>query len=257
MAVEYPFSFTFDDKVRNVFSKNKVYLAHNAKYDGVFKTGEQVTLTDPIIAEPYATMPKGGFHSAGAFSYSQSNLRQTTTMGRYCSISWSCSVLGASHPVQSISTHLFTFRKHFTDAIRKKHGRGPIPPDFDSEETKGVHLGHDVWIGQNVLLKPGVSIGTGAVVAAGSVVTKDVPPYAIVGGVPAKLIRYRFDEPLRERLLASEWWVHYVADFSTLPVDDPERFLDGLEEKRANGLKAWSPAKIDIAEEIAAALAAD
>ena len=70
-----------------------------------------------------------------------------------------------------------------------------------------VTMGHDVWIGRDVTLLCGTHIGTGAVVAAGAVVTKDVPPYAIVGGVPAKILKYRFDPKTIAGLLASEWWL--------------------------------------------------
>ncbi|MDD4530667.1 MAG: CatB-related O-acetyltransferase, partial [Candidatus Gracilibacteria bacterium] len=69
-----------------------------------------------------------------------------------------------------------------------------------------VHIEHDVWIGTNAIILPGVTIGTGAVIGAGSIVTKSIPPYAIVGGVPAKIIKYRFDEHTIKHLLESEWW---------------------------------------------------
>ena len=77
-------------------------------------------------------------------------------------------------------------------------------PSF--EEYKEIYIGNDVWVGTRVLIMGGVTIGNGAVVAAGAVVTKDVPPYAIVGGVPARVIKYRFPEDVIQKLEASKWW---------------------------------------------------
>ncbi|WP_037350655.1 CatB-related O-acetyltransferase [Anaeroarcus burkinensis] len=74
------------------------------------------------------------------------------------------------------------------------------------EESRPIEIGNDVWIGTNVIIADGVKIGDGAIIAAGSVVVKDVPPYAIVGGIPAKLIRYRFEEKQIDFLLNFKWW---------------------------------------------------
>lgn len=73
-------------------------------------------------------------------------------------------------------------------------------------ERRTITLGHDVWLGAHVFVRDGVTVGNGAIVAAGAVVTQDVPPYAIVGGVPAKLIRFRFSETAIEKLLTLQWW---------------------------------------------------
>ena len=77
---------------------------------------------------------------------------------------------------------------------------------IEFNESPISHIGNDVWIGTRAIVMDGVSIGDGAIVAAGAVVTKDVPPYAIVGGVPAKIIRYRFSEEIIEQLLKIQWW---------------------------------------------------
>ena len=96
--------------------------------------------------------------------------------------------------------------------------------------TQPIHIGHDVWIGYGAIIMDGVTVGTGAIVGAAAVVTKDVPPYAIVAGVPARIIRYRFDENTIKRLLESRWW-DFPEDFiaTKLKFDDVEQCLDVLE----------------------------
>ncbi len=102
---------------------------------------------------------------------------------------------------------------------------------------KHVTIGNDVWTGHNVNVMAGVNVGDGAVIAAGSVVTKDVPPYAIVGGVPATVIRYRFGERTIERLLRLKWWELELSQLSGLPFRDVDRCLDLIEE-----IKSKTPA---------------
>ncbi|MBM3244538.1 MAG: antibiotic acetyltransferase [Candidatus Omnitrophica bacterium] len=122
-----------------------------------------------------------------------------SNIGKFCSISMGVNIGSGRHAVSYLSTHPAFYlcnnpvAKHYCSDDR-----------FVSFETTSV--GHDVWIGRNAIIKDGISIGCGAVVGAGAVVTKDVPAYAIVGGVPARLIRYRFDEKTREKLLKIKWW---------------------------------------------------
>ena len=101
-------------------------------------------------------------------------------------------------------------------------------------EDERVYIGNDVWVGSHVLINGGVHVGDGAVIGAGAVVVKDVPPYAIVGGVPAKVIRYRFSSEVIARLLELEWWnfddselKKNIAIFQkdSLSVDDLEKFI--------------------------------
>jgi acetyltransferase-like isoleucine patch superfamily enzyme len=109
-------------------------------------------------------------------------------------------------------------------------GRDSVKAKFSEhvrEQPRRVNIGHDVWLGRSVIVLPGVTIGDGAVVGAGSVVTKEVPPYAIVAGNPARLIRYRFSELLRSRLLSARWWDLSDRELQALApyVRDVEAFL--------------------------------
>jgi acetyltransferase-like isoleucine patch superfamily enzyme len=137
----------------------------------------------------------------GAYSYvSENSVVQNAEIGRFCSIARSVLIGLGEHPLMdnaSTSPRFYSKPVSFTGKSELKDGFVENPP---------TTIGHDVWIGAGAFLKAGVHIGHGAVVAAGSVVTKDVPDYAIVGGIPAKVIRYRFDSDAIGRLLELEWW---------------------------------------------------
>jgi virginiamycin A acetyltransferase len=101
-------------------------------------------------------------------------------------------------------------------------------------------IGHDVWIGQHAMLARGITIGHGAVIAAGAVVTKDVPPYAVVAGVPARIVRIRFADDVVQRLLASCWWDHGPDVLARFDVRDPKAFAESVLAAKA-GLEAHAP----------------
>jgi acetyltransferase-like isoleucine patch superfamily enzyme len=104
------------------------------------------------------------------------------------------------HPSRDfVSTHPIFF------STKKQVGITFADKDYFQEE-KGIKIGNDVWIGANVIILDGVTIGDGAIIGAGAVVTKDVPPYSIYGGVPAKLIRYRFEQKTIDFLVKFKWW---------------------------------------------------
>ena len=206
---------------------------------------------DAVQIEPNAAFLAGGnLFPIGAFSYSWSNLPLSLSLGRYCSIASNVGVLGARHPHEWTSTSSFTYDHKFVifarhAAERRRKYAVSRRPNFESR----IRIGHDVWIGADVTLKPGISIGTGAVTAAGSVVVKDVPPYTIVGGNPAKPIKARFEDKLIERLLRSEWWKYSFTDFDGLDITRPAEFLTGLEESVANGsVLAYEPKSLTGAE---------
>ena len=251
-GIPYPYLFKWSEKIEDWFVQNNVYLKNAFKIKNIFSEGDVVTLHRQVIVEPYATMAgRAGFTSAGAFSYTHSGFGGNATLGRYCSVAPSSRLMGSEHPLDRISTHIFTCREYANKWAAEKFGveLGAVP--FAKTSRGRLQLGHDVWIGGSVLLRPGVKVGTGAVVAAGSVVVKDVPPFAIVGGNPAKIIRYRFDEKTIERIMEMAWWRFHVRDFAGLNMADPHEFLDGLAERIALGqITEYRPEKMDLAKKI-------
>jgi acetyltransferase-like isoleucine patch superfamily enzyme len=123
-----------------------------------------------------------------------------TTIGKFCSIGPNSLIGGlGKHPTNLISTHPIFYSPTWHSSIsfvRKQY----------YEEFAQTIIGSDVWIGANVTVLDGIEVGCGAIIAAGAVVTKNVPDYAVIGGVPAKIIKYRFTEKEIEKLLKLRWW---------------------------------------------------
>jgi acetyltransferase-like isoleucine patch superfamily enzyme len=173
-----------------------------------FGSGASVVFEAPVNFAGSSSM-KGVI---GAYTYVRPNCRLLPGLagiGRYCSLATGVEIGDGEHPTDWLSTHPFQYGESWVAKRWSKlppQAKPPRPP----AKPKTI-IGHDVWIGANAMIMRGVRIGHGAIIAGGAVVTKDVPPYAIVGGVPAKLIRYRFETDLVHRLLQLEWW-RYTAD---------------------------------------------
>lgn len=232
---------------------NRIFLNADGNYSKSWlKIGSTHFLTTPIMLERYSGIYCGPrFCSIGAFSYTKSYFPpQFVTIGRYCAIAERSSMMQDSHPTNRISMCGFDyampalFSQFETDYHAKPIKRSP------KVNIGNINIGNDVWIGSEVLIKRGVTIGNGAAVAARSVVTKDVPPYAIVGGIPAKVIRYRFDEETIQRLLLSEWWDYSYDQFNGMDTTNPILFLDEFEKRKEKGSLLKFPEKrIDISAE--------
>lgn len=143
-------------------------------------------------------------------------------IGAFCSIANEVIIVGAKHPLSWISTSPVFYNA--------KGGTGHHIGELQEPSRGQTIVGNDVWIGSRAIIMEGVKIGNGAVIGSGAVVTKDVPDYAIVAGVPAKILRYRFDEKLRQRLSESEWWNLEEECLKKVAVlaESPEKFCDAL-----------------------------
>lgn len=233
------FRFRRTTEINDRLRKSRIFLGGGAN-------GEEWTASRHSRAQKYVSLPDSRqIPDIGSFSYSHSDtLDHRMIIGRYCSIAIRVAVLGPEHPTNWATTSNVAFVPDSLATIARADIG--IPPDapcrFNADGQFPV-IGNDVWIGNDVRLKRGIKIGNGAIIGACSLVTKDVPPYAIVGGVPARLIRYRFDERLIERFQILQWWNYFEPDIKNFGYDDPERFLDTLEDAIDRGLiEPWFPA---------------
>ena len=198
----------------------------------------------------------------GAFTYiggGDTIARNIASIGRYCAIAPNFFAGPVEHRVDCMSAHpifegnwrnkfpevdaYYERNQEIVDRARKDHR------DRKGDGARKVRIGNDVWIGENVFVRKGVSIGTGAVVAARSVVLNDIEPYTIVGGVPAKPIRKRFDERIVEALLATRWWDCRLEMLDGADFKDPERAVDIIRDNKSKVSNPYFEADIAVVEE--------
>jgi len=188
----------------------------------------------------------------GAFSFTNFGVFiRAKSIGRFCSIAPDVAIGMIEHYIENISTSLTfelnsgerfnQFNSLMDDGnfVKFIHGEKSKTNTYLKKVKQLPIIEHDVWIGTKAVIMRGVTIGTGAVVAAGAVVTKDVPPYAIVGGVPAKIIRYRFDEKIIEKLLKTKWWEYGPDIVKGLNYCRPADIVDEIQERIDKGFPKY------------------
>lgn len=180
------------------------YWTLKRKHWGVLRFNSSVKISSNSSFEGANTILGNTYFngSMGYGAYICHNCYIEGCIGRFCSIAADVKVARGTHP----TTLPYATTSPMFFSTRKQAGTTFTTIDRFDELKALVTIGNDCWIGQRAILIGGITIGDGAVVMAGAVVTKDVPPYAIVGGVPARIVKYRYDEETIDFLLKTEWW---------------------------------------------------
>ncbi|ESZ07145.1 antibiotic acetyltransferase [Mesorhizobium sp. M1060] len=212
------------DRTENLVLKDPEPRIHPSAELKACKLGRYASIGERVVLREV---------NVGDFSYFERHAEAIyTTIGKFCSIAANSRINALEHPIERITQHKLSYRpnEYFrwlgVDAAFRAR-----------RQAKAVGIGNDVWIGHGAVIMPGISIGNGAIVGANSVVTRNVPAYTIVAGVPAKPLRMRFPSEIAARIESLAWWdwppeklAKAVPDMQALPIED---FLDRWEQEHS------------------------
>lgn len=191
---------------------------------------EGTQISRDSIFEGYNRIGKDTVFSGklGYASYVGGNCHINAEIGRFCCIASRVITVGGHHPTQKwVSIHPAFF------SLQKQCGMTYVSTQKYQETKQGIKVGNDVWIGDSAIILDGVTIGDGAIVAAGALVNKDIEPYSVVAGVPAKTIKYRFSQQEIEKLLSVQWWnrpITWIKDNADC-FENSMKFLERVKEQ--------------------------
>lgn len=221
----------------DLFREYRIFFSHSGA--DRFKIGGKIYFDKSSIIEERVGFYGGDqICTIGTMSYLAFVPRKYGTelqVGRYCSLG-PIEIPGPRHPVEATSTSVFcynrshSFAKDLYEELDARNVEYTAP--VRSTRKGPVVIRNDVWVGGNVVINPGLTIDSGSVIAANSVVTRNVGAYEIWGGNPARLIKRRFPQEIIDRLLDLNWWNYSPEDLSRIDFSDPESFINELEKVR-------------------------
>lgn len=245
-----------DETIEKLLDENRIYQARTGmggKREKIWhrwKRGEKISYEIGCRIEPFSTFASGSsLYTCGSFSGIASNLRPNTVVGRYVEMGIGCKMMQFRHPVESVcmNSAVFNFAREnvasYFEEYESANGfmnKNPVPRPQPQNEP--LVIGNDVWVGNDCTLRGGITIHNGAVVASNSVVLEDVPPYAVVAGVPAKVKKLRFAPDIVYGLLESKWWEYELGDMyrEGLDFSSPCKFLEKFAKVKSE-LRKYNP----------------
>jgi acetyltransferase-like isoleucine patch superfamily enzyme len=209
---------------------------------GNYRLSEALSLEPPVFmgAGLNSVVPR----SVGAYTYSWSPIgRFVEEIGRYCSIAAGVTLGDAEHPTDWLTTSNIIWDHQFLIGAHARAQNPSIEPQDPgiAKRNAPIKIGNDVWIGGRSYIRRGITIGHGAIIASNAVVTRSVPPYAIVGGNPARIIKFRFERETIEKLLLSQWWRYAFDQLAGFNLSDPDRAIDDMMNQETAGTLAPRP----------------